>query len=112
MRVLLYAINHAPEIIGVGKYMGEFAEWLAARGHEVRVITAPPYYPAWRVADGYCGFRYSRELRDGCTVYRCPLWVPRPTSAGNRILHLLSFALSSLPVAYLQTDLLTRKSMA
>ncbi len=102
MRVLLYALNHAPEPIGVGKYMGEVAEWLAARGHEVRVITAPPYYPTWRVAEGYSGLRYSRELRDGCTVFRCPLWVPRRTSAANRILHLLSFALSSLPVALWQ----------
>lgn len=32
-------------------YSGEMAEWLAAQGHEVRVVTAPPYYPQWRGAD-------------------------------------------------------------
>lgn len=28
-------------------------EWLAAQGHEVRVITAPPYYPQWQVGENY-----------------------------------------------------------
>lgn len=102
MRILLYAINHAPEVIGIGKYMGELAEWLAARGHEVRVITAPPYYPAWRIAEGFSGVWYRREWRDGCLVYRCPLWVPEQATAQSRVLHLLSFALSSLPVALWQ----------
>ena len=99
MRILLYALNHAPEMIGVGKYMGEMAAWLAARGHDVRVIAAPPYYPAWRVGDGYRAHRYARERRDGATVYRCPLYVPRRPSGLRRVLHLASFALSSLPVA-------------
>ena len=49
MKILLYGINFAPELTGTGKYMGEMAAWLAARGHDVRVVTAPPYYPAWAV---------------------------------------------------------------
>ncbi len=102
MRILLYAINHAPEVVGVGKYMGEMAAWLAAEGHEVRVITAPPYYPAWRVAEGYGAWRYGRERRDGALVYRCPLYVPRQPSALRRLIHLASFALASLPVALWQ----------
>ena len=48
MKILLYGINFAPELTGIGKYTGE----LAARGHEVRVVTAPPYYPAWAVSPG------------------------------------------------------------
>ena len=99
MRVLLYALNHAPEMIGVGKYTGEMAAWLSDRGHDVRVIAAPPYYPAWRVAEGYRAGRYARERRDGATVYRCPLYVPRRSSGLRRVLHLASFALGSLPVA-------------
>ena len=102
MRVLLYALNHAPEMIGVGKYMGEMAAWLAARGHDVRVIAAPPYYPAWRVGEGYRAHRFARERRDGTTVYRCPLYVPQRPSGLRRVLHLASFALSSLPVALWQ----------
>jgi colanic acid biosynthesis glycosyl transferase WcaI len=39
---VIHSINYAPEVIGVGKYNREMAEWLANRGHEVRVVTAPP----------------------------------------------------------------------
>lgn len=53
MRILIHGINFSPELTGIGKYSGEMAEWLAAQGHEVRVVTAPPYYPQWRVAEGY-----------------------------------------------------------
>ena len=49
MRILIHGINFSPELTGIGKYSGEMAEWLVAQGHEVRVVTAPPYYPEWRV---------------------------------------------------------------
>jgi len=41
VKILLYGINYAPELTGIGKYTGEMAEWLANHGHEVRVVTAP-----------------------------------------------------------------------
>ena len=53
MRILIYGLNFLPELTGIGKYTGEMAEWLSSRGHEVHVVTAPPYYPQWRVADGF-----------------------------------------------------------
>jgi len=51
VRILIHCINFSPELTGIGKYTGEMAEWLVAQGHEVRVVTAPSYYPQWRVAD-------------------------------------------------------------
>ncbi|MFI5018739.1 MAG: WcaI family glycosyltransferase, partial [Dongiales bacterium] len=102
MRLLIYGLNHAPEPTGIGKFTGEMAAWLASRGHEVRVITAPPYYPAWRVGPGYSAWRWQREEIEGARVYRCPLYVPARPSGKKRILHLASFALSSLPVALWQ----------
>jgi colanic acid biosynthesis glycosyl transferase WcaI len=101
-RLLVVALNYAPEPTGIGKYVGEMTEWLAARGVEVRVVTAPPYYPAWSVRTGYSARRYSIEQLAGARVYRCPLWVPRRPRGITRILHLLSFALSSLPVVLWQ----------
>lgn len=98
VKVLLYGLNYAPEPVGIGKYSGEMATWLAARGHSVRVITAPPYFPGWRAEDN----RYRRECRQGVAVWRCPLWVPRRPSGLTRLLHLASFALSSLPVLLAQ----------
>jgi colanic acid biosynthesis glycosyl transferase WcaI len=95
VKVLILALNYAPEPIGVGKYTGEFAEWLTARGHSVRVVTAPPYYPTWRVAAGHEARRYRVEEIGRAEVLRCPLWVPSDPSALRRILHLASFALSS-----------------
>lgn len=98
MRALLYGINYAPELTGIGKYTSEMAEWLAANGAEVTVVTAPPYYPDWRVQAPYRAHRYHRETRNGVEIIRCPLWVPRRASALKRLVHLASFAISSLPV--------------
>lgn len=90
--------NYAPEPVGIGKFSGEMATWLAGRGHAVRVITAPPYFPEWQAR----GNRYRREALQGVAVWRCPLWVPRHPSGLTRLLHLASFALSSLPVLLAQ----------
>ena len=96
MKILLYCINFAPELTGVGKYTGELAAWLSARGHNVRVVTAPPYYPDWQVANGFRN-RWTNETGT-MTTYRSPLWVPRHAGGAKRLVHLASFALSSLPV--------------
>jgi colanic acid biosynthesis glycosyl transferase WcaI len=95
VKILILALNYSPELIGVGKYTGELAEWLTARGHSVRVVTAPPYYPAWRVGPGHASWRYQAEEIGRAEVLRCPLWVPKAPSALKRIMHLASFALSS-----------------
>lgn len=98
MRFLIYGINYTPEFTGVGKYTGEMAESLAAQGHKVHVVTAPPYYPAWQVGKGFCAWRYQSEYLKWVKVWRCPLWVPHQPSGFKRLLHLASFAISSLPV--------------
>jgi len=97
MKLLIYGINFAPEMTGIGKYTGEMAQWLAAQGHEVRVVTAPPYYPAWAVWPGYSARHYRHEVWNGADVTRTPLWVPRQPSGLRRVVHLASFALFSLP---------------
>ena len=105
MKILIYGLNYSPELTGVGKYTGEMAVWLAARGHEVRVVTAPPYYPAWRIDDRYSGRRYRVESEGGSAaprVYRCPLWVPARPRGFTRLVHLSSFAISSVPVMAMQ----------
>jgi colanic acid biosynthesis glycosyl transferase WcaI len=98
LRILIYGLNYAPERTGVGKYTTEMAEWLQGHGHQVRVVTAPPYYPAWNVGAGYQGWSYRRESLRGVDVFRCPLWVPETPNGFRRLLHLFSFAISSIPV--------------
>ncbi|GAB3180933.1 WcaI family glycosyltransferase [Telluribacter humicola] len=96
MRILIYGINYAPELTGIGKYTGEMGAWLAQQVHEVSVITAKPYYPEWQVHQPYKGKWWYTEEMEGVKVHRCPLYVTNPTSAAKRILHEFSFVLSSL----------------
>lgn len=106
MNILIYGINFAPELTGIGKYTGEMAAYLRNKGHHLEVITAPPYYPQWRVAPSYASWRYCREFWRDINVFRCPLWVPKKQTGFKRILHLFSFVLSSAPLVFVQA---TRK---
>ncbi|HEX3397899.1 MAG TPA: glycosyltransferase WbuB [Steroidobacteraceae bacterium] len=98
MRILIYSANFAPEPTGIGKYSGDMAWWLVDHGHEVRVVCAPPYYPKWQVDKKYRWPLYRREQWHGVGVWRTPLWVPKSPNGLTRILHLLSFAITSFPV--------------
>ena len=99
MKIVLLSMNFAPELTGIGKYSGEMAAALVARGHEVTVVCAPPYYPQWSLHDGYSTRSYRREQpTPGLTVIRCPMWLPKRLGGLTRLLHLASFALSSFPV--------------
>jgi len=99
LRILIYGLNYSPELTGIGKYTGEMAAWLVQRGHEVRVVAAPPYYPAWRVREDYRRKWYQTEIKPGePVVHRTPLYVPKRPTGVKRIVHLLSFVLGSFPV--------------
>jgi len=75
------------------------ATWLAARGHEIRVVTAPPYYPAWKIREDYRDTWFRKErVAGGPVVFRTPLYVPEKPTGVKRLIHLLSFMLGSLPV--------------
>lgn len=114
MRILIHGINFHPESAGVGKYTGEMASWLASRGHQVRVVTAPPHYPQWRVPPEYRAWKYSRERHPAqggsecmppssvssavhMEIFRCPIWVPGTPRGASRLLFLASFGFSSWP---------------
>lgn len=98
-KILIYGLNFAPELTGVGRYTGDMAAWLREQGHAVVVVTSYPYYPTWRLSNGYTNYRWSVSDWQGVKVIRCPLWVPRRQTTVCRLLHLMSFALSSAPAA-------------
>ena len=103
MRILQVSINFAPEIISTGLYASGVADWLSKRKHDIRTISAVPYYPAWRVFEGYSNLRYVSETTvSGVRVTHCPLYVPQSPSGAKRIIHHISFALTALPVAIYQ----------
>ena len=101
MRILIHSLAFAPELTGAGRSAGEMASWLASRGHQIRVVTAPPFYPEWCIRPEYSSWRYKISLNGhsphNLGVIRCPLWVPKTHSARRRLLHLASFAASSWP---------------
>jgi colanic acid biosynthesis glycosyl transferase WcaI len=100
MRILVVGINYAPDLIGVAKYNTELCESLVSLGHEVRVVTAPPYYPEWSIPRAYKGWRFRSEMINGVSVRRSPIYVPGKPSGARRLIHHASFAAASLwPVA-------------
>ncbi|MDP1875919.1 WcaI family glycosyltransferase [Phenylobacterium sp.] len=96
--IVIYGINYAPEIAGVGRYSGEIGAHLAAEGHRVCVVTAPPHYPGWRVQKPHRN-GWAREVLAGADLYRCPLYLSEQMKGVRRLLAPLSFAASSAPVA-------------
>lgn len=96
--ILVVGLNYAPDFIGIPKYTTELCEELARRGHDVRVVTAPPYYPTWQVPKAYRGLWRSERL-NGVALTRAPIYVPKQPKGLTRLLHHLSFALASLPAA-------------
>jgi len=96
MKILFYGINFSPELTGTGKYNGELIRWLTDKGHSCEVITAMPFYPEWKIKDEYKGRGWFKELKDGITVYRVPLYIPSNVTGRTRIIHELSFGFNSL----------------
>lgn len=95
MRILLYSYNYYPEPIGIAPLMTELAEGLAEKGHEVRVLTAMPWYPESQIHPHYQGKLYCTEERNGVQIYRSFVWVSPKRSLINRALFELSFAVLS-----------------
>jgi colanic acid biosynthesis glycosyl transferase WcaI len=111
MKILMCSINFSPELTGIGKYSGEMAGWLSQRGHDIRVVAAPPHYPRWKVHAGYSNWRFRKETFTAPSpssgeleVFRCPLWIPRTPRQWKRVIHLLSFSLSTWPALLRQVS--------
>lgn len=99
MRILVCGINYAPDLIGIAKYNTELCEALSAFGHDVHVVTAPPYYPKWEIPPAYQTYFYRLEEIAGIRVRRAPIYVPKIPSGSRRVIHHCSFALTSaLPI--------------
>ena len=94
MKILIYGLHFKPDLIGIGKYTGEMTDWLNDRDHEIRVVTAPSYYPEWKLKKQL--WWYKKEENPYLT-WRCPIYVPSQPKGLTRLLHLLSFAISSFP---------------
>jgi colanic acid biosynthesis glycosyl transferase WcaI len=96
-KIFIHGMNFAPEPIGVGRYTGELAEFLAAQGEFVEVVTSLPHYPGWQVKPPYRRWQYAVEMRNGVRIIRCPLLLHASGRGIWRLLAPLSFAISAAP---------------
>ena len=97
-KILIHAINFAPELIGCAKYTTELAQFLDGRGHRVEVITAPPHYPGWFARKPYNAWSYSSETMGGMTISRCPMLMKKDGGGVWRLLAPMTFAVAAAPM--------------
>ncbi len=80
---------------GPASIPGVLARGLAARGHEVRVLTGYPNYPQGHLYPGY-KMRLGDTVEEaGITTTRVPLYPNHGTSASGRVANYASFAASA-----------------
>lgn len=86
-------MNYAPEVTGVGVYTTDVAAALAARGHQLTVITGLPHYPEWRTREGYTDLPDNFvEYTNGIELRRIRHFVPAAPKLWSRIRMEASFA--------------------
>jgi colanic acid biosynthesis glycosyl transferase WcaI len=88
LKIQLWSHSFAPEPTGIGPVNTVLAQGLHDRGHQVKVVAAHPHYPEplWGTR-----VRPYREIRDGISVVRLPMWVGR-ASTFQRYRQELTFA--------------------
>ncbi|TFD29196.1 glycosyltransferase family 4 protein [Cryobacterium lyxosi] len=89
MKIAIVSQYYAPEAIRIPDTL---ARGLAARGHEVRVVTGYPNYPDGELFPGYKRRRNFVELIDGVSVRRVPLVISHSYNPLARFANYLTFA--------------------
>ena len=93
----MWSPNYAPELTGIPPLVTDACRWLAARGHDVEVVTAFPNYPQRRIDPAYRASLWRSEVLDGVAVHRSWLRVRPGESFLDKALYEASFTALSLP---------------
>lgn len=97
IRIVMVSHDYAPDVMGIAPYSTETAEWLAAEGADVTVLTMPPHYPDWKVPGG-SPRGYHTEKRNSVTVRRLPTYVPSSPSLLRRLAFEGSWTAAATPL--------------
>lgn len=92
MRILIISQWFQPEIMFKGLPL---AKELSKLGHTVEVLTGFPNYPEGKIYKGYKVKLFQREVIDGITVNRVPLYPSHNRSGFGRFINYVSFALAT-----------------
>jgi glycosyltransferase involved in cell wall biosynthesis len=103
LRVLVLGLNYAPEPTGISLYTSGLADGLAARGHQVQVLTGLPHYPQWQVAPGYESGSDTGPATNP-RVCHLPHHVPSPPAMAGRIAMELTYGRSLARAAWGDPD--------
>lgn len=87
MKIQLWSSNYDPEPTGIAPVCTTWAKAMAARGHDVDVVSAHPHYPEPKWGSRLLPYR---EVRDGIPVVRLPILAGRKGLL-RRIAEQLSF---------------------
>lgn len=90
MKILVVCQYYYPEPFRIP----DICEAMAARGHQVTVVTGTPNYPEGVIYPGYEKGAHSDEVVNGVRIHRCPL-IPRKQGVLYRFLNYYSFVFSS-----------------
>lgn len=94
LRLLVIVNVYRPDL-GGGVLFSDLCEGLAARGIDVTVRCAYPYYPEWADKSGRNGWRVQRYEEHGVRVERHGLYIPSdPNSLMQRLVYEASFFFS------------------
>ncbi len=94
MNILVTALNFSPEMVGCAKFTSEMVNWLAKKNNKVIVITTNPFYPEWKCKKN----TYNKNHKKNILIIRCPIYVPKNLNGFTRVLHYISFFITSCPV--------------
>jgi len=83
--LLVVTRHYSPEPTGSAPPMQEIAEWFAAKGKAVRVVTVRPNYPGSHIFDGYEDGQHDNKLEAGVLVRRLPTTPVRGSAMMSRL---------------------------
>lgn len=95
MRILFISNYFAPDGGAAAIRLTRLAERLAARGHEITVLTSLPHYPQGRIHEGYRGRWAVKEKRGALMVIQTWLWATDSPRISRKLISQISFMLTA-----------------
>lgn len=93
MRILLFTLYFDPDLAANAVLMTKLAHGLAARDHQVAVVTSFPHYHQDHLPPQYRGKLRTRSVEDGIRVHRSYVYPTAPDNRLGRVVNYLSFDL-------------------